>query len=485
MKLRVVLTTAPVSLTARYGTLAKAGSTEPAFGVLCLASVAREYGAEVSIVESSAYNLSVEESVSQILKFNPDVVGFSCTTTGIMASAELARKLKNINPNIITIVGGCHVSAIPEETIREFPEFDAGVVGEGERTFVSILKSISEHKKILSDINGTVVRTESGICVNSRQSLIKNLDELPFPAWTLLPGFPYSFRPSPARIKRKPCASIVLTRGCPNRCTFCDRSVFGNRCRSYSPEYAVAMLKDLRNNYGVKEILIEDDTFIIVSGWVEEFCERLITEKIDITWSCLGRADRVTPELLNTMRRAGCWHISYGIESGDAEILRRVNKNLTLEQIQQAVHYSHEVGLRVKGFFMVGFPGETTATLEATRNFALSLQIDEITVMHLTPFPGSELYRTAEQWGHFERDWRKMNTLEIVFIPNGLTETDLRQATTRLLRTFYLRPRIIWNHAIYALRNPAVITDLLRGFFALMKMLFTSKKSLRRKRSLQ
>ena len=472
MNLRVVLTTAPISLDVRYGTLAKAGSTEPSFGVLCLAAIARKYGVEVSIVESSACNLSIEEAGRQILKINPDVVGFSCTTTGIVASAELARYIKSANRNIITLIGGCHISAIPEETLKEFPEFDAGVIGEGEHTFISILQSISEYRKILPDIHGTAIRTEKGIRINPARSLIENLDELPFPAWSLLPGFPYSFRPSPARIKRKPCASVVLTRGCPNRCTFCDRSVFGHRCRSYSPGYAVAMLKDLRYNYGVKEILIEDDTFIIVRGWVEEFCERLISEKIDITWSCLGRADRVTPGLLKTMHKAGCWHISYGIESGDEETLRRVNKNLTLEQIEQAVRYSHEAGMRVKGFFMVGFPGETPDTLEATRKFALSLALDEITVMHLTPFPGCELYRTADQWGDFRRDWRKMNTLDIVFIPYGLTETQLRNAANRLLKSFYLRPRIIWNYCIYALRNPGVLPELLRGFFALIKTIF-------------
>ena len=123
----------------------------------------------------------------------------------------------------------------------------------------------------------------------------------------------------------------------------------------------------MRYRYGVKEVLIEDDTFIISKSKTMEFCERLIADRVDITWSCLGRADRVDPQLLRLLKKAGCWHISYGVESGDPEILKRVHKNLDIAEIRQALAWTREAGMWTKGFFMVGFPGETHATLKATR----------------------------------------------------------------------------------------------------------------------
>jgi radical SAM superfamily enzyme YgiQ (UPF0313 family) len=228
-------------------------------------------------------------------------------------------------------------------------------------------------------------------------------------------------------------------------------------------------MKDLRYHYGVKEILIEDDTFIVSSQRVQELCERIISEKMDITWSCLGRADRVSPELLSLMKSAGCWHISYGIESGDPNILKGMKKNLNIEQIKKAVRWSKEAGVYTKGFFMVGFPEESEASLSATLSLAKSLHLDDISVMQLTPFPGSQLYETAEQHGEFERDWRKMNTLDTVFIPHGFSRRDLEAARAEILRKFYLRPGIIFRQIRRVALNPRVALSLLKGFFSFLR----------------
>jgi anaerobic magnesium-protoporphyrin IX monomethyl ester cyclase len=263
----------------------------------------------------------------------------------------------------------------------------------------------------------------------------------------------------------------VLTRGCPNRCTFCDRSVFGRMCRAYTPAYAVRMIKQLREAYGVREILIEDDTFIISRKRVAEFCELLLEQKIDITWSCLGRADRVTPELLALMRKAGCWHITYGIESGDAAILKSVNKNLDIPQITQALQWSRAAGLQTKGFFIVGFPGETEATLAATREVALDLPLDDISVMLLQPFPGSEIYGTAADMGTFNCDWRKMTTLEATFIPDGFTKASLETARTQLMRDFYFRPGLMLRQALHLITRPRAAWATFLGFLAFLQVL--------------
>lgn len=478
MPIRLALASSPISLGDRYGLFSGAANTEPSFGLVCLAAVAQDVGAAVTIVEASSRNLSVEQTQKEILRFEPDVVGITATTAGIVAAGELAQGLKQTRPEIINLIGGCHVTALPEETLQTFPGFGMAVTGEGEETLKEILIHVDRGREALQSLAGTAVREGEKIIVNPPRPLIRDLDELPHPAWSCLEGFPRKFRPSPSRIKRWPCASIVLTRGCPNQCTFCDRSVFGNQCRAYSPEYALNLMRELRYHYGVKEILIEDDTFIVSNRRVQQLCDLIIAEDLDITWSCLGRADRVSPELLRLMKKAGCWHISYGIESGDQDILKGMKKNLNLAQIKKAVQWSKEAGVYTKGFFMVGFPGESEASLSATLSLARSLPLDDISVMQLTPFPGSLLYETAEQYGEFKRDWRKMNTIDTVFTPYGFSKRDLEAARAKILREFYLRPGIIIHQLKRIALNPRLALSVFKGFFSFLQVtgLFSRKK---------
>lgn len=477
MTLRLALASAPVPVQERYGQFAGVGSTQPSFGLLCLAAVARRAGHAVRVVDASADNLGPAETTKVILDFNPDVVGLSATTAGIMACGELAQRLKQSKPDLLTVIGGCHVSAIPEETLAEFPAFDLAILGEGELTLLELLERRQSGGPLPADLPGTATRNPDGsLHRNPPRDLIMDLDTLPLPAWDLLPGFPGAYNPSPLRIRRWPCASVVLTRGCPNRCVFCDRSVFGNRCRAYSPSHAVQLLRDLYDNHGVREILIEDDTFVIAKDRVRAFCEELIAARIELSWSCLGRADRVDLDLLKLMRRAGCWHISFGIESGDPEILAAMHKHLDLGQVRQALAWSRAASLRTKGFFIVGFPRESEASLRKTRELACALPLDDISVMQMTPFPGSELYAVAGEFGTFERNWRHMNAVDTVFVPRGFTRADMEAARSGMIRAFYLRPGMLARHAWFWLRNPRILRRLLGGAGGIFRMLWPARR---------
>jgi anaerobic magnesium-protoporphyrin IX monomethyl ester cyclase len=468
--LRVALISSPISLKERYGGFSGAGNTESSFALVCLAAVAEQEGMDVRIIDAAAENLSVEQTVAELVGYKPDIAGISSTTAGIVASGKLAACIKELDNDVITIIGGCHVTSLPEETLAEFNSFDIAVIGEGEVTFTEILRAVDETGAIPTNLSGTALTIDNRFSLNMARPLINDLDVLPLPAWRLLRGFPDSFLPSPARMNRFPCASVVLTRGCPNQCKFCDRSVFGSKVRSYSPAYAINMFKDLANNFGVKEVLIEDDTFSISHQWVKEFCERLISERIDITWSCLGRADRVTADILRLMREAGCWHISYGIESGDQRILDAMKKGEDLARMEDAVRWSREAGLRTKGFFMVGFPGETAESLRRTKELALKLQLDDISVMQLTPFPGTALYERAAEYGVFEKDWGKMNTLSTVFAPHGFTAEDMERARSEILGAFYFRPSVLMRKVIAVISNPRLFWYMVKGFFVLLKV---------------
>lgn len=476
MACRVLLTTAPTTFENRYGRFAAAGSTQPSFGLVCLAAVALKDGHEVKVIDAAAENLTIDEALQDILLFRPDVIGVSATTVGITSAGELAKLAKEALPDAFTVVGGPHLTALPAETLQEFPGFDIGIVGEGEETLVDLLSAVARNRREIEPILGTVIRNDDRITVHPRRPLIADLDQFPLPAWSLLRGFPGRFRPSLPRLKRLPCCSVVLTRGCPNRCLFCDRSVFGNKFRSYSPSYAVRMIKDLRYKYGVKEILIEDDTFVVDRKRVEEFCQLIIDDKVNITWSCLGRADRMTPELLRLMKKAGCWNIAYGIESGDEKILQAMSKKLSIKQIEQAVSWSKKAGLTTRGFFMVGFPGETHESMAATLDLATRLPLDDISVMQLTPFPGTDLYRRANEFGTFDKDWRKMNSLNTVFVPFGLTEEDLEKARDRMIKAFYLRPRIVFSKLLQIVTTPQLMFALPKGILDLVKGAFSAKR---------
>ena len=469
-QLRVALISSPLTEEERYGAFSGAGSSQPTFALVCLGAVAQQENAEVFLLDAAATGLTVEAAAEEIAAFSPDIVGISSTTAGIVASGNLAQRMKKICPDVTTLIGGPHVTAIPQETLEEFPGFDIAVLGEGELTFREILVSLNDTGIIHDAIPGTALRRNGEFVMNVPRAPIENLDDLPMPAWGLLSGFPNGYRPSPMRIRRFPCATIVLARGCPNRCTFCDRSVFGNRIRSYSPGHVITMIRDLKENYGVQEILIEDDTFVISKKRVIELCQRLIDENIDISWSCLGRADRVTPDLLKLMKRAGCWHISYGVESGDPRILESVGKGERISHIVDAVKWSHEAGIRTKGFFMVGFPGETQESVKLTQQLALDLKLDDISVMQLTPFPGSEIYLTAESQGTFDRDWRKMNILTTVFVPHGFTKETLEAARSSILKAFYFRPRILMRKLIDIIKRPRLLPFMARSFVTLIKV---------------
>ncbi len=465
---KVVLITPPVTLQERYGKLSGAANTLPSLGILYLAAVLRREGYEVSVIEASSLGLSLKELLDEIIEVNPEFVGISATTLSISNASNIADEIKKNNGKIKIIVGGPHLTAIPEETMGLFKSFDFGVIGEGEETMKELLNSIKQGKEI-SGIPGIIFRQRDGIVRTVPRIFLDDLDKLPFPAWDLLSDFPGKYHPPPFRFKRLPAGYIVTTRGCPYKCIFCDRSVFGNKCRGHSAGYILELIEYLYNRFGIREILIEDDTFVTFKSRLIEVCEGIIKRGIKISWSCLGRADAVTPEILSLMKKAGCWSISFGIETGDPEVMKFIGKNITLAKIEQAVKWTKEAGLLSKGFFILGHPTDDQETIKKTIGFALSIPLDDISVSMMTPFPGSKLHDIASQYGEFEDNWAKMNELDVVFVPKGLTKEDLQRYSKEMFRRFYLRPRIMLNYMKRVIENPGSLPYYLKGFAAFVK----------------
>ncbi len=438
--------------------------TLPSLGLLTLAGVLRKGGHSVEIVEAASLGLSLSQTVDHVLQERPKYLGLSCTTASVGNAARIARAVKEKNPEILIFVGGPHITALPVETFQRYPEFDFGVLGEGDLALGDLLVAI-EGKKDLSRVESAVFRDGGKVQVNPRRRFIENLDELPFPAFDLLPSFPRAYRPPFLNYPQGPTASLISSRGCPQTCTFCDRSVFGNRYRYFSEDYLLELISFLGQKYGIRHLIFTDDQFAVSHSRLTRLCEKLAGGNLGIQWNCDARADSVDPELLHLMKRAGCWMISYGIESGSQEILDQIQKGIKLDRVDQALRWTREAGIRAKGLFMIGYPQETEKTLDQTLSFIRRSPLDEINLSFLTPYPGTELYQQVKGSPDFVEDWGKMNALRCLLKPAALSCESLEKAYGKFIRQFYMRPGITFSYLGLLLRSPENCARLAAGLY--------------------
>jgi len=318
---------------------------------------------------------------------------------------------------------------------------------------------------------GVVFREGSRIVKTPRRPYIKDLDTIPFPAWRLLSDisrYEYKF------YKYLPKAPIITSRGCPYQCTFCDRSVFGSKVRMRSIGNILDEVEMLVKDYGVREIEIVDDLFTVNRERVMEFCSKLMSRRLKIAWLCMGRVNCVTPEMLRIMKKAGCWHINYGIESGNQKILDSIKKDITLEVAEKAVSWTKRVKIRTQGFFLVGLPGDDEKSMRETIDFSKRLSLDRVAFCITQPFPGSELYKTALARGEIRKDvgyhyYDNDNFhKELPYVPRGLTAETLVKCRNRFYREFYMRPSFVINQ-IFSYREFRAFPRRIRAF---MKSIF-------------
>lgn len=463
----IVFVNPTITLEERYGKLSASGSIAPPLGLCHLASVCGREGYGVAIVDGNALGLSHDQVVQEVFRKDPNVVGITASTVSIQSAARLAEMIKRKDPRKHVVIGGPHITAVPADTMERYPGFDLGVIGEGEHTITELLHALGSGGDV-SGISGIVYRTDTGIVQNPRRKPITNLDELPMPAWDLLPALEHFYKPVSLSYQQLPSTSLITSRGCPGKCTFCDRTVFGNVCRGFSAEYLFEMVKELYYRYHIRDILFDDDNFVMFRSRLAEFCELLLKSGLRISWACNARVDLVNLETLRLMARAGCWQVAYGIESGNQDILDVLNKSISLNQIRKALAMTHEAGIKTKGFFMIGSPLETLKTIEQTIRFALELPLDDFQTTFFTPLPGCELYHRIRDYGELEDNWSKMNMWYPVFVPAGLSRRELMAAAKRAFRRFYFRPKILWAY-LKVFKRPGAPTKLVTGVYSMLR----------------
>lgn len=411
----------------------------PPMGLTALAAYIRSKGHAVSIYDANLAKATVKQVKNIVRKINPDIVGISSMSLTINTTFKIATAIKSLDLKISVIVGGIHPTVCPTHTLSNIA-IDAIVIGEGELTAIELIDAI-KYGRDLSKIKGIGFRKNNKVIINLRRELIPIMDELPIPAYDLIPLNRYR---SPYAT-RSPFAAIMRSRGCIFNCTFCSNSkTFGQTFRCQSPQRTIEEITYLKKNFNIKELSFKD-TELTLDKNLETFCDVLIHKKFDIIWSCNGRASNVNQNLLKKMKRAGCVSITYGIESGDETILKNIKKPIRLEDAHRAVTLTKEAGIKVVTNFMIGNPGDTKETIEKTIELAVKLSPDYAYFGFTTPFPGTELREQAKK-----NNWMLAEDMDVIRYDDcimnatSLSTEELNTCLDTAYRRFYFRlPYII------------------------------------------
>ncbi len=339
-----------------------------------------------------------QEMKKTIHNFKPDIVGISVWTTFAASAFKIASICKEYDRNIPVVMGGPHVSIKYDEVMNICPHVDFLVKGEGEKTFVNLVRMLGKKAAGLSDVDrelstvkGISYRQDLKIVHNPPEEFIKHLDSIPLPARDLLLN--------KGSYNSEDMGLIMTSRGCPFKCSYCATSIWERKTRCRSLDNVIEEIKLVIEKYGTKQFTFKDDSFTVNRKRVMEFCERLIKGKININWDCNTRVNLVDEELLRLMKKAGCTGIKVGIETGSERILKLMNKNITLEQCRKAAKLFRKAGIHWTGYFMMGLPSETKEDVYQTLKFMRELKPDYASFSVYEPFPGTDLFEIGLEKG--------------------------------------------------------------------------------------
>ncbi len=428
---------------------------EPLFPAYAAAVLEKE-GLDVELIDCRPFYMTTGDLLKKFDK-NVGLAILQTSTPSINQDLETARKIKENFSQVKIALVGPHVSVLDREILEENKFIDFICRGEYEY----IVRDLAQGKNP-KDISGLTFRNNKEIIRNPNRPYIENLDELPFPARHFLAMEVY-FEPV---FKSRNTFRLTGSRGCPYQCTFClwTQTMYGRKVRFRDPKKIVDEIEELINKYGAKGLYFEDDTFTLIPERVIAICDEMIKRKIKIPWSCLGRVDTVTEEMLKKMKQAGCYMIRFGVESSSPEILKQAKKGISLDDIKRALKLTKDAGIETYASYTLGLPGETKQTLEDTIDFAKKLDSDYAQFGIAMPYPGTEFFNEAEKNNWLRtRDWSEYEASEISVVeyPN-LTAQEISEGTKKAYRKFYLRPNYIFKR-LFKVKSLNELKQLIRG----------------------
>lgn len=447
-----------------YGPIKKAAGNYFPLGLGYLAAVSREKGYQVKIVDLEAAPLSSHQLDNLIRDYKPNITGISCATPNYSNAISIARIAKK--NSVFTVLGGVHASALPEKILEEETVFDVICVGEGEKTWLEICEHI-QRQKSLEDILGIVYKKDGQIKRNKRRPYICQLDTIPLPARDLVNMT--SYFPHSHNYRKGKTASIITSRGCPASCTFCASYLTtGSIFRPHSPKYVINEIEHIIKKYGIRNFLIQDDTFTVDYDRTAKICNLILSKKLNINWFCFARADTVDKALLRLMKKAGCYSIGYGVETAEENILKTLKKGLDLEQCRNAIKLTNKIGLKTQAFFIFGLPNETKESIKKTVDFALETSPALAFFNILVPYPGTYLFKKHVNLSK-EINWRDFVAIGLQPVQpiSELTTHELQKAVRDANIKFYFRLKQI----LIILKHISSFSEFLeytKGAFALL-----------------
>jgi radical SAM superfamily enzyme YgiQ (UPF0313 family) len=413
------------------------GVVAPSLGIGYMAAVLEKNGYDVDVLDASALELTYDEIGEEILKRNPDIVSISALTPTIGVALDSADKIKQVKPDTIVVLGGYHPT-FEYESVLEEPSVDVVVRGEGEYTFLDLVRTV-ENGGDLADVQGLAFHDENNfsLVVTPDRPIIEDLDELPFPAFHLFPMQKYRILNITTNV-----ATIITTRGCPMQCSFCSSAALhGHHLRRRSPENVCDEIEVRLNEQNIDTIAFMDDTFTLNKKFVRDFCAEIKRRNLKFWWGCTSRVDTLDEELLQLMKDSGCITIFIGVESADQQMLEKMNKNITVSKTEKAFKLARKVGIRTIASCVIGMPEDTKESMKKTIDFVKSLNPNYALYSLATPYPGTRFYNETFKKNLIQiKDWSKYTLIDPVLETIDCSSKELRSIQKKAFLKFYLRP---------------------------------------------
>ena len=448
----------------------------PSLGLGFIASHLEKQGFSVHIVDCNVLKISPAQLAQRLMLANYRMIGFQAFDMDLVEVKKYLQVARKAVPDMPLIVGGPAPSSCPEFVLKFLDEADFLVVGEGEiatEKLLRVLQARHTDPSLLENVPNLAWRV-AGLMHTTRHEYILDLNAIGAPAWDRIDPSLYKNGVHGFFYRRLPTLPIMVSRGCPFRCSFCgSRNITGYKVRRRSSEQVVDELEHLKNTYGLREFQIIDDNFTFPAEAALEFAEKLIARKLDLLWTCPNglRLDTLNERLLSFMKKSGCYEVAVGIESGDPDILKDMGKSLSPATVIEKVNLIHSQGINVVGFVMVGYPLETVDTLRRTMEFVLSLPLVRVSLTRFVPMPGTPISDRLIAKGEIkseEIDPTKLNYSTFSYTPPNFTESQLRFWYRLFFLRFSLRPRIIL-HNIRNIRSLSHAKIIIRKIFEFFK----------------
>lgn len=444
-----VLLVSPRTVRPKYQSL-------PMIGIASIAAYLREREIEVDILDATVQNISYEGVAEYVSYYKPDFVGATCIAPTYESAIEHLRVIKERHPNVITMFGGSHATALHEETVEKNPFIDFLVRQEGEITAHELIQTLWKGGDV-NQVKGITFRKDGKTVVTPPRPFIKDLDSLPYPAIDLLPLHEYYFELRGFSTKKDLVLPFMVGRGCYGNCGFCAAVLMWGGPRLRSVDSVIKELCYMRERFGMTKLFSYDDLISANRRWLKEFCQKYIEAGLDdIGWSCDARADSLNDETLYWMKKANCRFILFGLEFGTQRLLDFANKKLNLSKVKETISLTKKHGIGALGSFIIGYPTETREEMLTTARFARSLGLDCIYMALAMPYPGTAMYEYCKEHDLFlgEPSDEAFGAVRIPMVKlDGMTAQEITDLFGKVHRIIKFSPAYMYNKLKMRLRG--------------------------------